>query len=354
MFKKIAISVLFALLALAVPAAASAASGGAIVFSRMTDRLPLGADGEPVPEPPVGGLFAFKHGDTIQLTEDPADREPSFSADGRKIAFVRKGDIWVMRADGSGQLQLTSGSAIDSRPLVSPNGRYVLFQRRELSRSGRDLYTVDIRGGAERLLTGTPADEHYAAFSPDGRQIVYVRKSKGGRGDIWSIRPSGIDVHRLTRTPRINDFSPHYLGKTIVFSRGSNWGRKDPAGIYAMDRRGRHVRKLIARAPSIRLEDVNARTRTILFCRPRGLWVKQFGGQSRRIVNFSKGESTAGVFSPNGRRIAALNGELWGQSLWVLNAANGRRLATVTSASNMEGGESNGTIGRVVAWQPVS
>jgi len=228
----------------------------------------------------------------------------------------------------------------------------VLFQRRERGPSAHDLYTVDLQGGAAHLLTGTPADERDAVFSPDGRQIVYVRRSKGGRGDIWSIRPSGIGARRLTRTSLVNEFAPRYLGKTIVYSRGSGWGAESSAAIYTMDRRGKHVRRLIARAHEIRLEDVNTRTRTVLFHRPRGLWVKQLSGRSRRIVNFKRG-STSGVFSPNGRRIAALNSGLWGESLWVLNTANGRRVKTVTSASDLEGGEGNSTIGPLVAWQPV-
>ena len=67
---------------------------------------------------PKGGLYAAKEGHLNQLTEDPADSEPAFSADGRKIAFVRSGDVWAMRADGTGQHKLTSGAEVDSRPAV--------------------------------------------------------------------------------------------------------------------------------------------------------------------------------------------------------------------------------------------
>src|SRR6478735_2577463 len=114
MFKKTLISVLFALLVLAVPASASAA-GGAIVFSKVTEDHRVYEEGGKVlpPKAPEGGLFAVKDQHLNQLTDNPSDSEPSFSADGHTVAFVREGDIWVMRADGSGQKQLTTGADVD-------------------------------------------------------------------------------------------------------------------------------------------------------------------------------------------------------------------------------------------------
>ena len=79
-----------------------------------------------------------------QITEDPTDTEPAFSADGRTIAFVRGGDLYSIRPDGSGQRQLTSGAELDAQPLVSPNGRYVVFERRAAAGAPRDLYTVGV------------------------------------------------------------------------------------------------------------------------------------------------------------------------------------------------------------------
>src|SRR5215213_4676584 len=118
MFKKTLISLfgLIAVFALAIPAAASAAGGGAVVFSKAST-----VDGVA-----KGGLFAVKDGRLNQLTEDPTDTEPNFSPDGRTIAFARGGDIYSVRPDGSGQRQLTSGPEVDSLPKISPNGKYVV------------------------------------------------------------------------------------------------------------------------------------------------------------------------------------------------------------------------------------
>ena len=103
--------VLLALVALLVlPAFASAArSTGAVVFSRVTATTT-----EPKEE--KGGLFAVRDGRLNQLTENAADTEPSFSPDGRTIAFVRDGDVYSVRADGSGERHLSSGAELDSAP----------------------------------------------------------------------------------------------------------------------------------------------------------------------------------------------------------------------------------------------
>ncbi|HET7417025.1 MAG TPA: hypothetical protein VFJ61_05325 [Solirubrobacterales bacterium] len=341
MSKKVVISIILALLTLAVPAGASAAEG-ALVFSKIT--LPR----------PDGGLFMYRHRHTTQLTIDPTDEEPSFSADGRTIAFVRKADIWTMRADGSHLRQLTSGEEVDSRPQIAPNGRYVLFERRAFRKRGRDLYTIDLRGRVVTPIAATLAKEHEAAISPDGRQIVYVRRGNDGQDDLWSVRPSGTGVRRLTRTSRVGEFAPRFLGRKIVFSRGSK--RRIPSSygaIYSMDRRGRHIRTVVRRAHGVYLEDVNAPTRAILFARGRGLWLKRLGGPDRKIVSPPKRGSTTGVFSSDGRRIAASKAEPWEESLSVFDASSGRFIDDVAVVLSLEGGEHNSILGRRFAWQPV-
>src|SRR6195952_4974280 len=128
------------LLALALPGAASAAAhrAGAVVFSQSwTTTTEENKEKKEVEE---GGLFAVRDGRSNQLTENPADTEPSFSPDGRTIAFAREGHIYTVRPDGSGERRISTGDAIDSRPQISPNGRVVLFERRTAENEPAHLY----------------------------------------------------------------------------------------------------------------------------------------------------------------------------------------------------------------------
>lgn len=359
MFKKSLTTVLIALLALVVPTAASAASSGAIVFSKVSEDHRVYKEGETVlpPKAPEGGLFAVKDRHLNQLTENPADSEPSFSADGRLIAFTREGDVWVMRADGSGQKQLTTGAEIDSRPLISPNSRIVLFERRTAAEAPRGLFTVSVKGGSPHSIAGLPADEHEASFSPDGRTVAFVRTSGSTLGehndDIYTVRPSGAKLHRLTRTAGLDEFAPSVLNETIVYSRGENSeGPSAYADVYKMGIDGKHVKKVIAGAGSAYVEDVTANGRTILFRRDQGLWVKQIGGRGRKLSDLPDNAKVNSVFSSDGRQVATFTETPEGeQSLSVIDVATGRRsFAEVVGYSS---GEVTTAIGPIVAWQPV-
>jgi len=355
-FKNSILTVFVALLALAIPAGASAA-GGAIVFSKVTeDHRKYEEEGKVLPpKAPEGGLFAVKDRHLNQLTENPADTEPSFSADGHTIAFVREGDVYAMRADGSGQKRLTSGAELDSRPLVSPNGKIVVFERRSTAGAPRDLYTVKTGGGTPHALAPSPADEHEASFSPDGCTIAFVRTSAAAGGtsdDLYTVRPAGIKLRRMTRTPAIDEFAPRDLDETIVYSRGKNGeGPSAYADIYVMDEHGKHVRKLIAGAGSAYVEDATANGRTILFRRDQGLWVKQIGGKGRKLAELPDNAKVNSVFSSNGKQVATFTEANEEQALSVIDVATGRR--SYTAVVGYSGGEVTTTIGPIVAWQPV-
>lgn len=361
MFKKIfnnsIVTVFVALLALAIPSGASAA-GGAIIYSKVTEDHRTYKEGETVlpPKAPEGGLFAVKDRHLNQLTENPADSEPSFSADGHVIAFAREGDVYVMRADGSGQKQLTTGSAIDSRPLISPNGKFVVFERRNAAAGPRDLFSVSANGGSPHAISASAADEHEASFSPDGRTIAFVRTAEATgslNDDIYTVRPSGAKLRCLTRTLSLDEYAPNVLNETIVYSRGENSeGPSAYADVYKMDLKGQHVHKVIAGAGSAYVEDVTGNGRTILFRRDQGLWVKQIGGKGRKLSDLPDNAKVNSVFSSDGKQVATFTETPEGQqSLSVIDVATGRRsYAEVVGYSS---GEVTTTIGPIVAWQPV-
>jgi len=356
MFKKSFITVFVALLAMAIPASAFAA-GGAIVFSKVTEDHRIYKEDEKVlpPKAPEGGLFAVKDRHLNQLTENPGDTEPSFSADGHTIAFVREGDVFAIRADGSGEKRLTSGAELDSRPLISPTGRLVLFERRTAAGAPRDLYTVGINGGVAHKVAASAGDEHEASFAPDGRVIAFVRTSAVGTGendDIYTVRPNGAKLRRLTKTAGLDEYAPNVLNTTIVFSRGKNAeGPSAYADIYKMGIDGKKMTKLIAGAGSAYVEDVTANGRTILFRRDQGLWVKQLGGKGRKLSDLPDNAEVNSVFSSDGKQVATFTEADGEQSLSVIDVDTGRR--SYAEVVGFSGGEVTTKIGPIVTWQPV-
>lgn len=345
MFKKTLIA-MFALLALVVPAAASAASStGAVVFSKSSK---VGDDVK-------GGLFAVKDGRLNQLTEDPTDTEPNFSPDGRTIAFARGGDIYSVRPDGSGQRQLTSGPEIDSLPKIAPNGKYVVFERRAALGGAAALYTVGATGGGLRPLT-SGANDHEAAFSPDGKSIVFVRTVNDATNvndDVATIRPNGSGLRRLTKTGGIDEFAPRFFAGGIIYSRGeSTPGPAAYADIYTMLANGNKTKSQVAGVGSAYVEDVAPNGKTLIFRRAQGLWVKQIGpGKARKLSQLPDQSETSSVFSSDGKRVAAFVAVGEEQQLVSIATAT-RRQSSLASGYDFDEGEGT-VLGPVIDWQPV-
>ena len=124
--------------------------------------------------------------------------QPSWSADGRRIAFKDRAGIAVMNAAG-GQAQTITrppGTMFDEAPAWSPDGTRLAFTR-HLGRLS-DLYVVDVRTRAVRQLTRTPqVIESDPAWSPDGKWILF------GQTPRSMPRPSTV-LRRTDPTGRSN------------------------------------------------------------------------------------------------------------------------------------------------------
>src|SRR5215218_3575713 len=159
------------------------------------------------------------------LTEDKGDGEPAVSPDGRWIVFTRlissphfHAVLFLMRRDGSGLRQLTDGGAAgsnDLQPSFAPSGRRVLFTRLEdetvRGTNQGDVYSVGTDGTGLKQITSGPAADRFPVLSPNGRQLVFARTPRFrepsgrvgfGREHIYSMRPDGSHLRDLT--PRIN------------------------------------------------------------------------------------------------------------------------------------------------------
>ncbi len=126
----------------------------------------------------------------IRLTRTPGyDGGPFFFPDGSRIVWRRFSedgliaDIWSMLPDGSDQRQLTDFGAMSWAPYVHPSGEYILFASNELGFSNFEVYLVDAAGEKEPVrITTAEGFDGLPVPTPDGRGIAWTSTRHGGDG----------------------------------------------------------------------------------------------------------------------------------------------------------------------------
>jgi dipeptidyl aminopeptidase/acylaminoacyl peptidase len=117
----------------------------------------------------------------VTASEKPVS-DPQWAPDGRRLAFVREGSIWVVELDGSRTTRVTDHPAADSMPRWSPDGQRLAFLSRR--RGWAQVWVVDApvprRGRPPRdpkplepkvaSVSGVDVDQY--AWSPDGTRLV--------------------------------------------------------------------------------------------------------------------------------------------------------------------------------------
>ena len=159
--------------------------------------LDVSPDGKTILFELLGDLYTvpIAGGEAKAITTGLAfDSQPSYSPDGKMIAFISDRDgaenLWVAKADGSEPRPLTKDKqSLFASPSWTPDGDYVLASRQpQLPWGAFELWMYHVRGGSGVPVTkGKPKpdakpDEWVHAIgavaSKDGKYLYYTKRNK--------------------------------------------------------------------------------------------------------------------------------------------------------------------------------
>jgi Tol biopolymer transport system component len=115
------------------------------------------------------------------------DGGPFFTQDGKKIVWRRfdeKGliaDVWMMNPDGTDQRQITDFGSMSWAPYMHPSGQYILFASNKLGFENFELFMVDPEGRKEPVrVTYSDGFDGLPVPSPDGKLLAWTSSRSGG------------------------------------------------------------------------------------------------------------------------------------------------------------------------------
>jgi Tol biopolymer transport system component/DNA-binding winged helix-turn-helix (wHTH) protein len=162
----------------------------------------------------------LEDGTRRRLTTDPAeDFHPTASDDGRTVAFAsnRSGalGIWTMAGDGSNQRALTNEG--DSRPSISRDGQFVVFQRGTVDTTPFTLWWRSLSGGETFHINA--GHSMRPAVSPNGAAVAHYQMTSEAWVLLVSAIASGRPLHTLpisaTHTERVVRWAPD--GRSLAY-----------------------------------------------------------------------------------------------------------------------------------------
>ena len=192
------------------------------------------------------------NGHVTRLTDEGRNFDPAWSPDGSWIAYNRSGEIWLIRPDG------TDNHSLDPRPRTTPAwhplGNMILHvhSANESNELTAVIGEISVDGRTERDISQRAAIDLDPTYSADGQWIAFdsldPKKTDPYAAQIWIMRPDGTDQNQITVCGGIDpSWSPD--GRMIIYTKYLDNGSPEDGVLWLIDVASRTEKQLTFHPP---------------------------------------------------------------------------------------------------------
>jgi tricorn protease len=120
--------------------------------------------------------------------------DPTLTPDAKEIVFSFEGDLWKVNIAGGSSMRLTAMEGIESKPAVSPDGKWLAFTAEQYG--NKDIFLMPMDGGEIRQLTFHEGVDEVESWSWNSDEI-YFTSNRYNNFSAYVIDLTGSTPKRL-------------------------------------------------------------------------------------------------------------------------------------------------------------
>lgn len=281
-------------------------------------------------------------GNPIRLTQSESeDLNPVFSPDGKEIAFVRvfpeHCEIIAVPALGGAERKIYEKASYASISF-SPDGKNLAVADLDYSQNEAGIYLLDARTGEKKRLTkpDAPAVDHTPRFSPDGKNLAFIRYFNSFKREIFVVSADGGEPRQITDdNVRIYGLTWNFDNENLFFT---SFRDTNQLNLWQISTNNASEPKIISTSgKNLNYPAISPDGKTIAFVEETSdINIHEISSEnkSRPIVRSSRDDHSP-QFSPDGKLIVFASDRTGNYEIWIAESSgeNQRQLTDMKSSA---------------------